>query len=241
MNRATNEWMKIAYAKTARQYRLDDEAHVTSAEHSKLKARLSNLCVSFQRQISVLDFGCGTGRHFHCFRNVQHLVGVDVSPAMLKEAANPVCQSEIQVQKIELRCGDIYSTNFEDGTFDLIVCFGVFGNGCAPTEALLRKMFGWLAEGGTLLFDVFDPGSLPALRRYRKMLRWRLHQLLPEAVNKLWLKLSGWPPCYYCTFQELWQHLHRAGLRCPSLERVKSTLTIGKGTKFFVTAHKLKI
>ena len=233
--------MKVAYSKTASQYRSNDKAHITSSEHLKLRERLANLSASFQKQITVLDFGCGTGRHFHCFRNVKHLVGVDVSPAMLREAANPVLQSEIQVQKIELRCGDIYSTNFEDGTFDLIVCFGVFGNGCAPTEALLNKMFGWLAPGGRLLFDVFDPGSLPALRRYRKMLRWRLHESLPEALNQLWLKLSGWPPCYYCTFEELWHLIHRAGLSCPSLERVESTLTIGKGTKFLVTAQKLKI
>jgi SAM-dependent methyltransferase len=241
MNHATTEWMIRSYAKSARQYRLADEAHVTSAEHFKLKERLANLCLSFQREITVLDFGCGTGRDFHCFRNVKHLVGVDVSPAMLKEAANPVRQSEIQVQKIDLRCSDIYSTDFEESTFDVIVCFGVFGNGCAPTEALLRRMFSWLAPGGTLIFDVFDPCSLPALTRYRKMLRWHLHQLLPESVNKFWIKLSGWPPCYYCTFTHLWSLIHRAGLQYPSLERVESTLTIGKGTKFLVTAQKLKV
>ena len=241
MDHATTEWMTHAYAKTARQYRLADEAHVTSAEHLKLKERLASISGSFPKQITVLDLGCGTGRYFHCFRNVKHLVGVDVSPAMLNEATNPVCPSEIQIQKIELRCGDIYSTTFEPGTFDLVVCFGVFGNGCAPTEALLRKMFAWLAEGGTILFDVFDPGSLRDLQRYRKMLRWRLHGLLPDPVNKLWLRLSGWPPCYYCTFQELWHLVHRAGLRSASLERVESTLTIGKGTKFFITAQKLKV
>lgn len=239
MKHATTEWMKIAYAKTAHQYRFDDEVHVTGAEHLKLKERLANLCLSFGRQITVLDLGCGTGRHFHCFRNVKHLTGVDVSPEMLKEAANPVCPSEIQVQKLDLLCGDIYSTTFEDGTFDLILCLGVFGNGCAPTEALLRKMFGWLAGGGTLLFDVFDPRSLPLKLRYRRMLRWRLHTLLPDAVNKLWLELSGWPPCYYCTFQQLWALVHSAGLCRPSVERVESTLPIGKGTKFIVTAQKL--
>ena len=239
MNETISEWMTETYDKTARRYRLADEVHVTGADHLQMKERLISLCTAFNRPISVLDLGCGTGRHFHCFRNVKHLVGVDISPEMLKEAENPVCASEIQVQKLELQRGDIYNATFESSSFDIIICFGVFGNGCAPSETLIRKLYGWLAEGGTLLFDVFDPRSLKPFLRFRKYVRWRLQALLPNALNRAWLRVSGWPPCYYCTFGGIWDLTKRAGISYVSLETVHCTLTHGQGAKFLVSAQKI--
>ena len=52
----------------------------------RLSAWLAGLCAGFERPISVLDLGCGTGRYFPALSHVRELVGIDASESMLERA-----------------------------------------------------------------------------------------------------------------------------------------------------------
>ena len=230
--------MRQTYDGLARKYRDDDERHVGGLDHQRLCETLGTISVSFMRPISVLDLGCGTGRHFHCFRNVRRLVGVDVSREMLREAERPVCASEVEVERPELICSDLYSVSFPEESFDLIVCLGVFGNGCDITGDLLRRWASWLTGGGILLLDTFDPSSLPLPSRIRKYIRWKAHIHLPQSVRSLWIKRTGWPPCFYCTESEIRKMLLRSALTNFSIDRVRCHMPAGPAQKFFIKASR---
>src|SRR5689334_17015007 len=84
------ERVRAGYEEIATQYRDDDEIEVASANHHRLEGILNLISSSFRRPITVLDIGCGTGRYFHCLRNVNKLTGLDLSAEMLRAAQNPV-------------------------------------------------------------------------------------------------------------------------------------------------------
>src|SRR5690242_19224844 len=91
----------------ARHYREVDESMLQSASHRHYCQVLGGLSAGFARKISVLDAGCGSGRFFHCLRNVRHLLGIDVSAHMLDQARDPVSRTELDIEAIELCVADI--------------------------------------------------------------------------------------------------------------------------------------
>jgi SAM-dependent methyltransferase len=233
-----SEWMTQSYDATAAQYRADDERHIASPAHKQLCGALQRACARFSRPANVLDLGCGTGRHFHCLRNVDRLIGVDISPGMIRQAQNPVGATQCQIRKVELICADFYRLDFPSSSFDLIFSFGVFGNGCHLSPALFSDMHQWLTPGGVLLLDTIDATSLPTPHRFRKWLRWSLHQRLPPRLQSLWLRSTGWPPCFYCSSRELWDLAKSAGFENLSIEPTSSFLSSGPSRKFLLSATK---
>jgi SAM-dependent methyltransferase len=110
----------------------------------------------FGRKIDVLDAGCGTGRYFHCLCNVRRLVGIDLSPHMLDEARKPVKGNELDIEEIELKCGDVCSLELTGQAFDFIYSIGVVGEYAPIDHALLDKLFNLLRPNGKLLFTAVD-------------------------------------------------------------------------------------
>src|SRR5437868_160758 len=72
------ERVRAGYEEIAPRYRSDDEIEVTSANHRRLESILTLISSSFRHPIRALDVGCGTGRYFHCLRNTERLVGMDI-------------------------------------------------------------------------------------------------------------------------------------------------------------------
>jgi predicted TPR repeat methyltransferase len=114
----------------------------------------------------VLDIGCGTGLAGAVFRPLAgHLVGVDLSPAMIAKADEKGVYDETHVAKIE----DFLSTAAtEDARYDLVLAADVFVyvGDLAPVFAGIGKI---LAPGGLLAFTVETQSSdgvklLPTLR-----------------------------------------------------------------------------
>jgi ubiquinone/menaquinone biosynthesis C-methylase UbiE len=174
------ERLKATYAQVAARYRCDDEIEVTTEHHRHLKSLLYRMSSSFGRPISALDVGCGTGRYFHCVKNVQRLDGIDISQEMLKIAESPVRQEEVSIGSIALKCGNIHLESFPPESFDLIYSIGMFGNGCPVTVDLCNKFYDWLAPGGKLFFDAVDLATLPLSRRIRRKIRAGVYPLLPR-------------------------------------------------------------
>ena len=236
--KTSNAWMRQTYDRIALDYRRSDDLHVTCGDHQRLCGKLISACQELHRATTVLDLGCGTGRHFHCLRNVRKLVAVDISPEMLKQAQTPVLASEIQVGKIELVCSDIYSVKFPPGSFDLIFSLGVFGNGVGLTLELAQKLYEWLTPEGILVFDAANVTDLPRFQRLKKLIRWRAYQVLPTPCQKFWNRITHWPPVFYCSLGSLARLLKEAGFSQYTIEEVRTTLPNGMGSKFEILARK---
>lgn len=107
--------------------------------------------------LRVLDLGCGTGRYFHCLKNVSSLVGIDISPDMLEVAAHVYRElpnlSDAECVLIE---ADFQSLQFVSNSFDLIYSIGVVGELIPITQDLLDKIARWLAPDGKVFFTVVD-------------------------------------------------------------------------------------
>jgi SAM-dependent methyltransferase len=177
----------IFNARWSKQYRHGDEVAAGHGSREHYCRILRDLCGTFGgRRILALDVGCGTGRYFHCLKNVSRLVGIDVSPHMLAEARRPVRGDEIDIEQIDLRCCEIGSPELQGQVFDLIYSIGVFGEYAPIDAALLDRIFALLAPGGKLFLTAVDVHSrlqMPetaAATRTRRLLR-RLFPLLPMA------------------------------------------------------------
>ena len=195
--------LRASYASGADQYRKDDEVEVATPYHQRRARKLAELSSAFGRGISVLDVGCGTGRYFYCLRNVDRLVGMDITPEMLEAARRPVNANMISARAIELVQGNVFGASFAAGAFDLIYSFGMFGHGCPATVELCDKLHSWLAPGGLMFFDVIDMAGLPLAERLRKGARKRLYRLAPRSLKARLDRRQNGTPFFGLTRREL--------------------------------------
>jgi len=178
------EDLQSTYGKAAAEYRRDDEIEVRTDHHCWIWKTLADLSSSFEREISTLDAGCGTGRQFHCLRNVKRLVGLDLSPEMLRAARAPIREELISAKEIELVCGDVHKVTVRSGSFDLIYSLGMFGYGCELTVEVINRFYDWLSPDGILLIDVSDSSGVLGSVRFRAALRRFAYPMLPAVAQK---------------------------------------------------------
>lgn len=97
----------------------------------------------------AIDLGCGTGLAASAFaKQVDHFIGIDLSPGMIKEARATGLYAELEVaDMIEGLCSE------PDGSADLIVAADAFVylSDLAPVLMEARRV---LAAGGTLAFTL---------------------------------------------------------------------------------------
>jgi SAM-dependent methyltransferase len=178
------EKVSASYKAVFQQYRRDDEIEVASENHRHLSGILQGLTTAFPRPIRALEAGCGTGRYFHCLRNVEELVGLDVCPEMLQAAEHPVREEEITVRNIRLMCENIYLASLPDSFFEVIYSLGMFGNGCPVTAEILNRFYNWLAPGGKLFFNAVDEATLLPSARLKRKVKRAVYPALPASVQK---------------------------------------------------------
>ena len=94
---------------------------------------------------SVLDVACGTGVLFPDYlqREVGALVGVDISPEMVK-----IAQSKYPGENIRVLCADV-ETLPQEPLYDCIMVYNAFPHFPDPAQ-LLQVLAGMLKPGGTL-------------------------------------------------------------------------------------------
>lgn len=107
----------------------------------------------------VLDAGCGTayGSAILAGAGAEEVVGVDVAGEVLS-AVRPRMPDGVCLEE-----GDVSSLPFEDGSFDLVVCFEVIEH-VDDTEGTLDEFARVLADKGVLAIsspnrDVYTPGN----------------------------------------------------------------------------------
>jgi SAM-dependent methyltransferase len=144
----------------SRAYRdLDRQALENGGMFDHYGMLLRDLSSSFGRPIQALDVGCGTGRYFHCLRNVDRLVGTDLSAHMLEQARNPVHTGSISIPDIELLCGELHGLSLEPARFDLIYSIGVFGEYSPLDRKLIQSFLRLLRPGGKFFITAVDAAS----------------------------------------------------------------------------------
>lgn len=116
----------------------------------------------------ILDVPCGFGRHAGLLaRHGFHVVGVDLSPAMIREARRLWTEGpRLRFQRVDMR-RMAFRGEF-DAVVNLYTSFGYFTP--AQNQAVLRRMARALRPGGRLLVDHRDPAfdaTLPRRLWYR--------------------------------------------------------------------------
>lgn len=231
-------WLQQTYDRTARDYRTQDEEHISGRDYEHISEILKEVSASFGRKIRALDLGCGTGRYFHCVRNARELVGLDISQQMLDAARNPVRSQDVSARKITLLQGDLFSADFREREFDFIYCLGVFGNGCGITKQACERVSRWLAPGGIWFFDATDTSLLPRPVRVRKNIAARVYSALPKSVKAAWVKRKGWPPFFVNDLNTIRRRLQDAGFIVESIASRRSHLPQGVGYKLEALCRK---
>ena len=107
--------------------------------------------------LSVLDVGCGTGRHaVPLAAQGARVVGLDPTPEMLDRAR---AKAEAAGADLELRIGGIDSLDDRVGEFDLVLCCLVLSHTEALSDAMAR-LASRVAPGGRLIVTDFHPINL---------------------------------------------------------------------------------
>ena len=121
----------------------------------------------------VLDVACGTGVLFEDYlaHGVAEVVGVDLSPEMVRIARRKYPQSHVSVL-----CADVEEISFEQ-PFDSVVVYNAFPHFPHPAR-LVAHLAGQLAPGGS--FCIAHGMSRQALLRHHKGRPSSVSQPLPE-------------------------------------------------------------
>jgi ubiquinone/menaquinone biosynthesis C-methylase UbiE len=99
----------------------------------------------------VLDVGCGTGAASReAAVQAKSVVGVDLSPEMIRQAA----ELAHDIENVEFKIADSEQLPFDDGTFTAVICSNSFHHYPDPVRAT-REMVRVLASGGRLVLG--DP------------------------------------------------------------------------------------
>ena len=110
---------------------------------------------------SVLDAGCGDGRHSVLLaQRGLTVTGVDISPRLLERARSAAISGGADVLYFE---GDLRdSRSLPSGPFDLVLClYDVVGSSADPGDdrAILANLFSRTAPGGRLVLSVMSATS----------------------------------------------------------------------------------
>lgn len=225
----------------SKEYRNGDESAIQYGSRKHYCNLLQEISVSFDYKISVLDVGCGTGRYFHCLRNVKKLIGLDISFHMLKQALNPVKKKEIDVANLELLCGDIFNISISSQFFDFIYSIGVLGEYSPFNPYICNKLFDLLKPYGKLFITIVDINSrmqhleneLPNLKR---RILAKTFPFLPSKIKKYFNRnLSS----LYMTDKEIIDILKRSAFTKHEISKYKNPTGSGwQGTHYDCLAFK---
>jgi SAM-dependent methyltransferase len=125
--------------------------------------------LGLQAGASVLDVGCGTGRHdIELARRGYRVTGIDLSEGMLDQARKDAQTAGVQVQWRQ----DNATSFMVPEPFDAVIClcegaFGLLGRGDDPTgqpSAILRQVAAALRPSAKCLFTVLN--GLAMARRH---------------------------------------------------------------------------
>lgn len=131
-----------------------------------------------QKNLKILDVGCGTGGMFSALSRYGQVYGIDKS-----EAAIDFARTRNIAQEIKL--GDVSQLPWADDMFDLADCFDVLYHQWVESDvAVLKEIYRVLAPSGLL---IIREASYNWLRSQHDQLVWTNHRF---TKNELVIKLE---------------------------------------------------
>jgi choline kinase/ubiquinone/menaquinone biosynthesis C-methylase UbiE len=122
-------------------------------------------CGQFESHHCVLDVGTGTGRvAFEVAPKVRQVIGVDISPDMLKQA-----QQRPGFDNVEFRLGDTISLGLPPNSFDRITARMVFHHLMEDTAVAARECLRVLKPGGLIILSEGVPPHRSLEEWYTRM------------------------------------------------------------------------
>jgi 2-polyprenyl-3-methyl-5-hydroxy-6-metoxy-1,4-benzoquinol methylase len=230
-NREWEKWGKVDpyfSVSTHDEYRLDNLNEVTlqkffasGEEHvNHIMQVLSKRLGMSLRPLSVVDYGCGTGRlTLPLSKRADQVIGLDISAGMLDEARKNTAKENVTNVDYRLVTDDQLSVLPE--LIDLIHSFIVFQH--IPRqrgEAILRSLLSRLRPGGFGVTHFTLASSLPLFHRAVIALRHRLplvHELINLVKGKRLTEPRMFMECY--SFPKLADILFEAGIESYFCER----------------------
>ena len=191
--------------------------------------------LGFARGISVLDLGCGTGRYFHCLRNVDRLLGVDISVEMLRQARIPVKKELIKINRIDLVCANVVDFQLPR-QFDFIYSIGVFGEHVSWDLPTCDQTIWPLDAGGKLFFTVVDVFSKYSYMSKKRRLAETVNLMLPSAWKRRLRERLG---TFYMTERELVAIFKKSKFRKYEIRQACFHGTIMEGCALRVHSEKI--
>jgi trans-aconitate methyltransferase len=165
------------------------------------------LAANLANGLDVLDAGCGVGYGAEMIARAgaSRVVGIDLAPEAIATASETV--GEIA----DFQVGDVRDLPFDEGSFDLVVCFEVLEHLEDP-EPVITGLKGVMREGGLLIASspnrgVYPPGNphhlheftLEELRdaltaRFANVVLMRQHPWLASLIDNGTLTSPGEEP-----------------------------------------------
>ena len=109
--------------------------------------------LSSRKKISILDIGCGSGRHVKLFaENRFRVFGIDFSKSAIFNTKNLLKKNKLRA---ELKCSDMHNLPFKDNYFDGVLSFGVFYySDSKGMKKSIKEMYRVLKKGGTGFINI---------------------------------------------------------------------------------------
>tara|TARA_Y100000389_G_scaffold201040_1_gene242801 strand:- start:310 stop:1017 length:708 start_codon:yes stop_codon:yes gene_type:complete len=134
---------KIYDIETATQLAIDDNLEIYNFHKSYFEKFLPS-----NKNLTLLDFGCGTGRYLELQKLYKKIYLVDISKYNLKIASGVADKLEIEYETI---MGSLNSIKSE---IDIFFCVGVFGQTYPFNKNTVKKIYSFLQPNGKAIFTV---------------------------------------------------------------------------------------
>ncbi len=157
------------------------------------------------RMESVLDAACGTGIHAIVLAQMgRHVVGADISPAMIESARHHAKENEVAIRWITASMQELDKKTSEK--FDTILCLGNSLPHLLSNEDLDKTLSGFnhmLQPGGRLIIQILnyhkilrEKNRVVAVNRHANREFVRFYDFLPDNIrfNVLSIDWSGEKP-----------------------------------------------
>ncbi len=121
------------------------------------KSILENIDLELNANQAVLEIGTGTGIiPFAIFSKVSSIVATDISPDMIKIAAQK--QADLNIRNIDFRVQDSYNLTFPDNSFDVVIASNLLHLLYEP-EKPIAEVKRVLKDNGVFIAPTFCVGE----------------------------------------------------------------------------------